>query len=146
MIVKFTLRPDQGDPSGFELGDMRWSGELGKATSVGHVPDQGMMIHLSVVLLLDCLRKLVQGRTTTASFVGAGSSFQLTFRATKAGVGVTSASGRLALLSRTVLAAAVLRAAEELADSTLEALPAPDGVRDDYTAALDEFRSAARPL
>lgn len=139
--MKFTLRPDQADPSGFDLGDMLWSGESGKATSVGHVPDQGMVIHLSVVLLLDSLRGLMQGRSTTASCVGVDSSFRLTFRSTKAGISVTSTSGKLAVVSRAALAATVLRAAEELADDTLEALPAHDGVRDDYEAALSEFRA-----
>ncbi|WP_329101012.1 hypothetical protein [Streptomyces sp. NBC_01439] len=105
-----------------------------------------MMIHISVVLLLDTLRVLLQGRSTTASFVGVGSSFRLAFRATKAGISVTSTSGKLAVVSRAALAAAVLRAAEELTDATLEALPADDGVRGDVTAALNKFRSAARPL
>ncbi|MFD7911188.1 hypothetical protein ACFV30_10705 [Streptomyces sp. NPDC059752] len=146
VIVRFSLRPGQGDPSGFDLGDMSWRGELGEVSSAGRSPDQGMMIHLSVVLLLDTLRVLLQGRSTTASFVGVDSSFSLTFRATGAGISVASTSGKLAVVSRAALAATVLRAAEELAGSTLGALPAHDGVRDDCAAALNEFRSAARPL
>ncbi|WP_328962905.1 hypothetical protein [Streptomyces virginiae] len=146
MIVRFTLRPDQGDPSGFDLGYMAWQWELGETSSAGRIPDQGMVIHISVVLLLDTLCVLLQGRSTTASFAGVDSSFQLTFRATKAGISVTSERGKLAVVSRAALTATVLRAAEELADTTLEVLPSHDGVRDDYTAALNRFRSMARPL
>ncbi|MFF4447969.1 hypothetical protein [Streptomyces sp. NPDC001502] len=146
MIIEFAVRPDQGEPSGFDLGDMVWRGELGEASSIGQNPNQGMMIFLSVAQLLDVLRNLLQGSTAITHFVGVDSSFALTFKATKAGISVTSKSGKLAVVSRAALAATVLRAAEELADSTLEALPAHDGARDDYTAALNQFRSVARSL
>lgn len=87
---------------------------------------------------------LVQERGTTTSFVGVDSSFRLTYRSTKAGINVTSPSGKLAVVSRAALAATVLHAVEELAHDTLEALPAHDGVRGDYEAALGEFRAAGR--
>ncbi|MFD4866148.1 hypothetical protein [Streptomyces sp. NPDC058412] len=125
---------------------MVWQGEVGEATSIGQNPDQGMMIFLSVTQLLDVLRDLLQGRTAITRFVGVDSSFTLTFKATKAGISVTSRSGKLGVASRAALAATVLHAADELADSALEALPAHDGVRDDYTAALNQFRSVARSL
>ncbi|MER6313648.1 hypothetical protein ABT237_07745 [Streptomyces sp. NPDC001581] len=146
MMAKFSVRPEQGDPSGFDLGDMAWRGELGEASSADQHPDQGMMIHLSVVQLLDTLRDLLEGRTASARFVGVDSSFTLTFKAMQAGISVTSGSEKLAVVSRAALASTVLRTAEELADSTLGALPAHDGVRDDYTAALNQFRSVARSL
>ncbi|MFF1491129.1 hypothetical protein [Streptomyces sp. NPDC058304] len=139
MIVKFSVRPNQGDPSGFDLGDMLWRGELGEIDSTGHVPDQGMMIYISVTQLLDCLGEILKGRAKTASFTGADTSFGLTFRSTKKGISVTSRSGSIALISAAELAQTALSAAEELARKHLNSLPS-DGVKEDYLAALDSFR------
>ncbi|KJK48576.1 hypothetical protein [Streptomyces sp. NRRL F-4428] len=146
MIIQFTVRPDQGPPGGFDLGDMLWRGDLGEANSAGHHPDQGMMIHLAVTQLLDAMSGLLAGGTATSSFVGTDSSFTLTFKAVRAGVSVASASGKVAVVSRAALAITLLRAAEELADSTAASLPADDGVLDDYTAALNRFRGIAHAL
>ncbi|MFG3014866.1 hypothetical protein ACGFZB_31455 [Streptomyces cinerochromogenes] len=41
ITVKFTVRPGQGDASGFDLGDMAVTGDFRTADSAGHVPDQG---------------------------------------------------------------------------------------------------------
>ncbi|MEF2529579.1 MULTISPECIES: hypothetical protein [Streptomyces] len=141
MITEFSVRPDQGEPSGFDLGDMLWRGQLGEAGSAGHVPDQGMMIYVSVTELMDCLGGLLQGRAKFASFTGVDTSFGLTFRATRKGISVAARSGPVALVSPDVLARTVLSAAEGLARHHLDLLPR-DGVSDDYTAALKAFRSA----
>ncbi|MFI9060367.1 hypothetical protein ACIGQE_00630 [Streptomyces sp. NPDC053429] len=144
MIVKFTVRPGQGESSGFDLGDMLWTGELGEAHSAGQSPDQGMMIHVSVAQLLDCLREFLKGRTKTVSFTGADTSFQLTFTRTKKGISVTGPSGPVSVLAPGELAETVLSAAEELAREHLDTLPF-DGVADDYLAALGAFRLIALP-
>ncbi|WP_327735903.1 hypothetical protein OG749_21005 [Streptomyces nojiriensis] len=143
MIVRFSLRPDQGDPSGFDLGDMSWRGELGEAGSAGHVPDQGMMIWISVTDLLDSLHMLLTGRSGNVSFTGVNCSFSLNFRATKKGVSVRGRSGPVARVGPAELAEAVLSAAEELASRHLSAVPLRDGVTGDYLSALDRFRLTA---
>ncbi|OLZ60737.1 hypothetical protein AV521_44790 [Streptomyces sp. IMTB 2501] len=66
ITVQFTVRPGQGDASGFDLGDMTVTGDLGTADSAGHVPDQGMMIYLSVVQLLDSLGDFLRGNARVA--------------------------------------------------------------------------------
>lgn len=142
MIVKFTVRPDQGDPSGFDLGDMLWAGELGEASSVGHVPDQGMMLYLSVPDLLDSLTMLLSRRSTNASFTGIDSSFRLDFRTTKKTVTVKGRSGPVAQISHAELAETVLSAAEELASRTSHRLP-EDHASDDYLTALKRFQQVA---
>ncbi|MFB6561934.1 hypothetical protein ACFCYH_24180 [Streptomyces sp. NPDC056400] len=122
---------------------MSWRGELGEATSVGHVPDQGMMIWISLTDLLDSLHRLLTGRSGHVSFIGADCSFSLTFRATKRGVSVRGRSGPVARVGPAELAVAVLSAAEELASRHLSAVPLRDGVTHDYGSALDRFRLAA---
>ncbi|MCX4981976.1 hypothetical protein [Streptomyces sp. NBC_00572] len=93
ITLTFSVRPPQGEAGDFDLGDVLCEGESGTAGSAGHVPDQGMMIYLSVPLLLDALRPLVAGERKAASFVGTDSSFRLDFRRGRKGVVAVSANG-----------------------------------------------------
>ncbi|WP_225804094.1 hypothetical protein [Streptomyces sp. NK15101] len=141
--LSFSVRPEQGEPSGFDLGDMRCEGERGTATSVGHVPDQGMMIHLSVPLLLDSLRQLFGG-ASVASFTGVATSFRLDFRRTRNGrVTVSARRKALGTADLDELARAVLRPARKLAEEDLSRLPAGDGAVNDYLGSLRRFSAIA---
>ncbi|MQY40957.1 hypothetical protein SRB17_89910 [Streptomyces sp. RB17] len=77
ITFQFTVRPGQGDPHGFDMGDMVVTGDFGTDDSVGHVPDQGMMIYLSVVQLLDNLRGFLTGNDRVLTYTGADTSFGL---------------------------------------------------------------------
>lgn len=44
----FSVRPEQGEASGYDLGDIVVIGDDGVIDSSGHSPDQGMMIYLTV--------------------------------------------------------------------------------------------------
>ncbi|WP_030706755.1 hypothetical protein [Streptomyces sp. NRRL F-2580] len=143
MIVTFTVRSGQGEPSAFDRGDIVFSGELGEASSVGHVPDQGMMLFLAVPDLLDSLVALLGRRSTSASFTGIGSAYRLDFHTKKQTVTVKGRSGPVAQVSHAELAGAVLSAAEELASRHLAPPPPGDPAADDYAAALNRFRAAA---
>lgn len=110
---------------------------------MGWVPDQGMMIWISVTDLLDSLHGLLTGRSDNASFTGVGSSFGIRFRATKTAIGVRGRGGPVARVGRAAFAAAVLSAAEEFASRHLSAVPPRDGVTHDYMSALDRFRLTA---
>lgn len=140
--IAFSVRPGQGDPSGFDFGDIVCEGESGKVGSAGHALDQGMMIYLSVTLLLDSLRALFAGERRTVSFTGSDTSFRLDFRRDKRGFVSVSARGELlGKPSLEELAYAVLRPAQELAEGDLSRLPAGDPVRSDYHSAVQEFRA-----
>ncbi|WP_327414618.1 hypothetical protein [Streptomyces sp. NBC_01233] len=146
MIVKFTVRADQGEPSGFDRGDIVCSGPLGEASSVGQVPDQGMMLYLSVPELLDSLAGLLTRRSVSASFAAIDSSFRLDFRTTRKTITVKGGSGPVAHVSHAELAEAVLSAAEELASRHL-APPHPEHhASDDYLAALKRFQLVTAPI
>ncbi|RSS54022.1 hypothetical protein [Streptomyces sp. WAC01280] len=137
--MSFTVRPGQGEPSGFDLGDITCEGESGAVGSAGHVPDQGMMIHLSVPLLLDSLRPLFTGRRKTATFVGTGTSFRLDFRRDRKGTVSVSAQGTtVGTCSLEELADAVLRPVEKV----LSTLPEGDGARSDVVASMGRFRAS----
>ncbi|MFF2994193.1 hypothetical protein ACFVTC_06360 [Streptomyces sp. NPDC057950] len=136
ITVHFTVRPGQGDPSGFDLGDMSVTGDLGTADSAGRTPDQGMMIHLSVTQLLDSLGTLLRGHGRTVTFTGVDTSFALVFRRTRDGVSVASEDGVIARTTPGELASAVLGAAEALSLT----LPTGDPAASDCADALAAFR------
>ncbi|MEU0255281.1 hypothetical protein ABZ299_22860 [Streptomyces sp. NPDC006184] len=136
ITVQFTVRPGQGEASGFDMGDMSVTGDFGTVDSAGHVPDQGMMIYLSVVQLLDSLSDFLRGSTPVLSFTGADSSFSLVVRRSKNGLSVAGKDGVVARTTAPELAHAVMRAAEDLG----RGLPPEDTVRSDWEAALAEFR------
>ncbi|MFC8010065.1 MULTISPECIES: hypothetical protein [Streptomyces] len=141
--MRFSVRPGQGEADDFVLGDMVWEGERGRVVSAGHVPDQGVMIDLSVALLLHQLGPLLFGKRRTLSYTGIGSSFRLDFRRDGEGfVSVASKGAPVGRVRAEGLARAVLRAAEELAEEGFSSLPADSGARSDCLAAVREFRVA----
>ncbi len=142
--MTFTVRPGQGEHSDFDLGDITCEGESGSVGSAGHVPDQGMMIYLSVPLLLDSLRPLLAGERKAVSFVGTGTSFRLDFRRDRKGVVAVSAKGTvLGRCGVEELTAAVLRPALRLEKEFASRLPAGGGASSDLTSSLERFRAAS---
>ncbi|MFC8760125.1 hypothetical protein ACFUAG_05270 [Streptomyces sp. NPDC057193] len=141
--MTFTVRPDQGEASDFDLGDITCVGESGSVSSAGQVPDQGMMIYLSVPLLLDSLRPLLTGERKAVSFVGTDTSFRLDFRRDRKGVvSVSAKRTALGTCTREELADAVLRAARELEEEGLSELPAGGGARGDFDSSMERFRAS----
>ncbi|MHA6761154.1 hypothetical protein [Streptacidiphilus sp. PAMC 29251] len=143
---RFSVRPGQGEASGFDLGDMVCSGQHGSAHSAGQVPDQGMMIYLSVALLLDQVSDFVRSNRSHLAFTGADSSYSLDFRAGRNGISILNRAGLVAVCSRSELLAALLEAAERFSASHAEGLPEADAGRVDFLSALQEFRGATAAL
>ncbi|GHF02466.1 hypothetical protein GCM10014715_68260 [Streptomyces spiralis] len=139
ITVQFTVRPGQGRPSGFDLGDIHVTGDLGTAQSAGHSPDQGMMIYLSVVQLLDGLGTFLRSSAKSYAFTGVDTSFGLVFRRAKDGLSVATKDGLIARTTTPELAAAIASAAEALS----RALPPEDAASSDYQDALSAFRPLA---
>ncbi|MET7366448.1 hypothetical protein ABZS61_11560 [Streptomyces sp. NPDC005566] len=140
--VKFSVRAGQGEPSGFDLGDIFIEGEYGAAGSGGLVPDQGMMIYPSVTLLLDSLRTLFTGEKERTSFTGTETSFRVDFKLDRKGLVSVSKNGKL--LGRSSLedlSYAVLRSAQSFAEGSLSDLPAGDAVQNDYLSALRDLHT-----
>ncbi|MEU0146132.1 hypothetical protein ABZ119_09245 [Streptomyces sp. NPDC006288] len=141
--MNFSVRPGQGESSGFDLGDIVCEGDSGMVGSVGHVPDQGMMIYLSVTHLLDSLRVIFTGERKEISFTGSDTSFRLDFERDKSGFVSVFARGELLGKSSVEdLARAVLGPAQDLADGGLSRLPIGDPVRSDYLSAVEEIRNS----
>jgi hypothetical protein len=79
-LVSFEFsRKEQGDLSGFDLGDMVLVIGPHRHSSAGRTPSQSMMIYLAIADLVTGLCKLVNGGAKTFEFVGADSSYSLSF-------------------------------------------------------------------
>ncbi|MEV6393623.1 hypothetical protein AB0M39_02390 [Streptomyces sp. NPDC051907] len=139
--LEFSVRPDQGDPSGFDLGDMTITGDLGAADSRGHYPDQGMMIYLTVPLLLYGLGRILRGEERRLRFIGIDTSFRVDFHRNKKGVSLSANRNKITNIEVAELASAVLLAAEALADSSLPTLPEKDVAKSDYLNTLNDFKA-----
>jgi hypothetical protein len=88
--ILFSLSNSQIEsPVGYELGDLDLCGELGKATSAQRIPSQSMMLVLSIVELLDGVRRFLSGSNAKQyRFVGVDSSFSVLFVKDKATVNI----------------------------------------------------------
>ncbi|MEV0275325.1 hypothetical protein AB0I22_02920 [Streptomyces sp. NPDC050610] len=138
----FSVRPDQGDPTGFDLGDMLCVGDSGEETSSGKSPDQGMMIYISVAQLLAELSSFFEAPGVKAlRYTGVDTSFGLTFRRkARKSISVAGAGGIFTEADEVDLAESALRAAEEFSAAHVSQLPANDAAYQDYQAALAQFR------
>lgn len=132
--IELVVREDQGEPSGFDLGDVTLTGEQGTVSSAGRVPDQGVMIWITATGLVDGVRQLPDRGAADVRVAGIDSSFDIEFSARR-GVVSVSAMGEVAGTSTVRdLRLRVNRAAERLlADG-----PVP--VRD--LAAVEDLRAA----
>jgi hypothetical protein len=140
MAVFDFSRRGHSPPNGFDLGDMRIEGGGGVATSVGHTPDQGMMIYVAMTELLDGLRRLLTTPRREFEFIGTDSSFRLLFRRVKIDrVDVTYRGIAIEQESLRHVARAALDGAVHLVSSA--PLPPSDSVAGDISAAIAELRA-----
>jgi hypothetical protein len=141
MEFTFSVAENQPPPpSGFDLGHVQVRGSEGEAGSRARTPDQVMMIHLSVTLLLDGVRRFLSGRDRTYESAAVGSSFSLKFSRVRGGWIETSHQGVLVDRSpERDVADALFRSAAAFARATLRHLPPDDAGREDLEAALTEF-------
>ncbi|MFF8730600.1 hypothetical protein ACF073_29590 [Streptomyces sp. NPDC015171] len=112
--MRFTVRSGQGGIGGFNPGDQAVTGDLGTADLAGHVPDQGMVIYLSVVQLLASLVQFLRGNARLLNFTGADTTFGLVVRRANDGLSVVGKGGVVAWTAARALASVVLRAADGL--------------------------------
>lgn len=89
--IRFMLFDSQASmPIGFNLGDIAIVGELGEATSQSRSPNQSMMLILSMVELLDGLRRfLLVFNVNEYRFIGVDSSFCIVFRKCKSFIAIS---------------------------------------------------------
>ncbi|SDX73223.1 hypothetical protein SAMN05421504_103644 [Amycolatopsis xylanica] len=125
-------------PSGFDLGDMEIVGNVGSVSSRGRAPDQGMMIFVALVELLDGLRrKLKPGHPY--EFVGADSSFILDFREENDSIVIESEGRRIDSSPKLESLRALSRATHAFVDKELSKLPPDDAAKEDLVPSVADF-------
>ena len=81
---ELTTYAQEAGVSGLSRGHLTISGATNTITSKGHIPDQSMMVFMSIVDLLDGARQFLQTPGQKQyNFVGTGCSFQFTIKRTK---------------------------------------------------------------
>ncbi|MET8622481.1 hypothetical protein ABZW30_01750 [Kitasatospora sp. NPDC004669] len=144
ITFNFSRRPSQGTPSGFDLGDIEISGDGSSVSSVGKLPDQGMMIFPSLSLLLDQVRQPVSSGRGTVEFCGVDSSFQVKFTVAKGVVTAVGEQGEIGRMSVPDFIGALLAAVSSFSEGELSRLSEVDPVRDDLACAIADFRRLSR--
>ena len=138
---RFAVRPDQGEASAFDLGDMTCLGDAATVTSAGRSPDQGTMIRVAVIDLIDTfLRRMSDGRFRHVEYIATDSSFRLDFRETKKGVKVRAAGELVGEVGLHELGEALLRAADAFIAPPADDIP-ERGVRADLHRAVEGLRT-----
>ncbi|NVJ00071.1 hypothetical protein HV824_18335 [Myxococcus sp. AM009] len=129
------------DRSGFDLGHMTFTSNTGTCTSKGRSPDQSMMLAISFVGLLEGLQALVAGGAKEHLFVGADSSFSLSFKQGKKGhIAIQCGTVSLGEVESLELCRAVLEGVESFMTRPESALPPDDAARGDLEMTLRAFR------
>jgi hypothetical protein len=121
---------------------MEVTGDAATATSEG----QAMVIHLSLVLLMDGLREfLPSDRPRVYRSHSVDSSFSLSFTRKKGGkVSVAQGNTVVGEVSANELVTAVRVAARSFADQHLGSLPETDAGAQDLRVSLSEFEELSR--
>jgi len=144
ITFKFSRR-DKEPAHGFDLGDIEVTGTDGLATSAGRIPDQGSMIYLSIVGLLDIASGLLGTGTSRAAFVAPDSSFQLRLSTNKKGrVRVSCGKTHVGETQAIDFARAVLSGVEAFLSEPGNQLSVADAVHNDLTASLAGLRGALK--
>lgn len=127
--------------SDFSLGNLTIRGNQGESTSAGRVPDQAMMVFLSMVALLDGVRRFLdQKGKQPFVFYAVDSSYSFTITSTADSQLAVCADGKtIVLVSCAELAQAVWKGVQEaLALPDLD----PGSVAADLASASSAFRTS----
>ncbi|MEM7584270.1 MAG: hypothetical protein AAF560_12855 [Acidobacteriota bacterium] len=144
-MLRFSLTVSEAEEEvcGFSLGHMVVTGREGAATSVGHRPDQSMMIFLAAVELLDGLRRFLRDPAQASyHFVGVDSSFQWVAEKLRDSVLLVGIEGRVDEVPASELTAAALAGVRNLVAEHHHQLDENDAAWRDLQVAVADFEAA----
>ena len=144
--LSFEVSRHAGEPAtGFDLGDIRVSGDQACLSSAGQKPNQSMMIYVSLGELLDGLSRFAKARSGSYSFFAIASSFRLDFILTRAGLMRIKGPGDtlIAEVSPATCLASVREGVDRFLADPQNQLPPADPVAGDLRASRQAFEAAA---
>ncbi|MDQ3684470.1 MAG: hypothetical protein M3430_02550 [Acidobacteriota bacterium] len=144
LTFEFEIAPSivNGQIDGLSRGHLTISGSHGFVTSKGKTPDQSMMIFLSIVELLNGVRRLLLNRNSiTYNFVGADCSFQFSINKTNQNsLAITSDIEPIDEVTQSEIVLAVWNGVNNFISFYGHHIDADDLVSDDLDSSIDEFR------
>lgn len=139
-MVSFIFSVDDEPPhSGFSLGHLDIVGRDGAASTRAKVPDQRLMVYLSAAQLLWDAQVVLEGGSGTRTFVGADSSFSLTFTRRQSTLDISHGKDLVDSCSAAEFAAAVLASAKALYQSGSADVSEDRDPLQDLGKAIEEF-------
>jgi hypothetical protein len=144
--LSFEVSRQAGEPAtGFDLGDIRVTGDQFCISSAGQRPNQSMMIYLSLSALLDGLSHFSKARSGSYSFYAIDSSFRLDFILTRAGLMKIKGRGDtlIAEVSPATCLASVRAGVDRFLADPENQLPPSDPAAGDLRASRQAFEAAA---
>lgn len=137
-------RWEDGELSGFDLGDITITGPQGVHSSKGNTPDQSVMIYLSIAHLLSGICNLSSGRKKVFEFVGTDSSYAITFSRKKDAVAISGGRKPLGESSTKEVLRAVCAGVHAFLSDPKNQLPSTDPAYEDLNASLARLRAEMR--
>jgi hypothetical protein len=126
----------------FDMGHMTISCGENQITSEGHVPNQEMMIFLSVQMLMTSVQKIVEAAKCKSSTFGAvDSSFSIVFKRYKNGeIGLVHKNELICKVASLELVSTLWRASNEFYEKYANTLVGSGAVIGDWEITRSEFK------
>lgn len=128
--------------TGLSRGHLSIQGSHSSVTSKDRVPDQSMMIFISIVELLDGLRRFFSDtRSKSYKFIGADCSFQFTVKRVKENQFTLISDGQeIDTVTQTEIVQAIWKGVKSFLDCYQNQIDSTDTVANDLSSAVAEFR------
>jgi hypothetical protein len=146
-VLRFDISREPGVPAtGFDMGDIQVTGNLGVVSSAGRKPSQSMMVYLALVELLSGMSRFAETRSGHYAFMGTDSSFRLDFALKHTGVLTITGWPRtqVAKTDLATLLVSVRNGVEHFLSNRDNQLAPADVVAGDLREAWRDFEAALR--
>lgn len=139
--MKFEFEDPNNELNGLNMGHMTFSGNKGSASSKMKTPSQAMMILIAISDLLDGLGEYILSDTNKYEFVGADSSFIVSFEKDDDDlINVTIGNTEITKSKKLEIADSVLRDVNKFLSIVLPQLPKDDIAYNDLVTSVEEFK------
>lgn len=139
--ISFSLINESDQISGFDLGNIELNIDNTKIiTSSGRKPDQSMMVFVTIIDLLDGLRKLISDKKLIDfKLIGADSSFTIHFMKSKKKIKVIINEEELCTVEQNELIDQVYISCKDFVERNKINMMESDPVLDDINQSLGQF-------
>ena len=139
--IKFEFEDPNNELTGLNMGHMTFNGDKGSVSSAMSVPSQAMIILIAISDLLDGLREYILSDTKKYNFVGADSSFTVSFeKVDNNHIKVKIGNKEITVIEQSKLILSVLNDINAFLKVVLPQLPKDDIVYNDIITSVERFK------